>query len=449
MNIDEIDANNFVDARSAEIQILEKKINQTTKKTQLFQRLPFHKRRRTKSRDTRRTPNKHARRKKRKGKKHLHPMLVTHVWFAKRFEMIELFNTKLPLQRRIKSDKFIYKSYDRGFIFDDSYKDIRIYNIKDINNSALVQNSLNVKIICNNETIEYKNVKEFLDVIDENIVIETFLKIENNFVKCDFIKISNFLISVCMFNDILDTLMRCLEYTKFDICFSVFKGTRYFSETGIYKLTEKIDTPFENYMNDMMQLCIEDSAFSTEFLFVQNKINFETGKIFVKRENAMKVWQMLNNVGFIPISINEMLRLGLEEKKLIFPFDYPNSIFYEEFEEKLVKPIKEKYDRTPPAKRINYEKNGIYQPFIIPKNISSFYICYFTVKKGVANRLAIIYDNDDIVGYVLRGAYCFSLGKCRGVCIIKNIAKNAYKAKNISNTNYIEIDLDLSQAIFQ
>ncbi|TBT96557.1 putative POP1-like ribonuclease, partial [Hamiltosporidium magnivora] len=136
----EIDALKFITAREFEIKEMEDSLSKSTKKSQLFQRLPFYKRRRTRNYDTRNTPKIHKKYLKKlylnrfRNRKLKFNYLPTHIWYAKRFKMIDLFNSKLPYKRNIKSDKFIYKSLERGFIFDESFKRIAVFKRNEIGN---------------------------------------------------------------------------------------------------------------------------------------------------------------------------------------------------------------------------------------------------------------------------------------------------------------------------
>lgn len=407
MEHDDIDASNFVDARAAEIQKLEETIQNTRKKTQLFQRLPFHKRRRTKSCDSRRTPLKHTRRRAAK-KVYEYPLLKTHVWFAKRFEMVHLFNSVLPLNRREKSDKFIYKSEERGYIFDESYKDIRVY-----------------------ERNEDKKFNNFSLYEVHTIRIED----DNDFLFCDFILTEKFLITVSYYSKLVDEYFcNFVKIADLDCCLSVMKGSRHTFDSGIYQDLKRLESDIDSFIINLIEKKNETKDFLVPYLIIPKKNDLETCKIFISRSNLMKIWQLFYNKGFIPISINELLRLSLENKKLIFPFDYPDNKLYKIYEESVFTKLKEKYERTPKSKRINYEKLNIQSPFFLPE-IKNVKICFFEADKGVFERLSILYREEDIIGYVVRGSYCFSIGKCRGVCVINDGEKvENIMARNI-NTN--------------
>lgn len=431
MDINEIDTTSFVDARSGEIKLLEEKIAQSTKKTQLFQRLPFHKRRRTKSKDTRKTPNKHKRRNKRKCKAYDFPMLKTHKWFAKRFKMIKLFNSALPYERTIKSDKFIYKSAHRGFIFDESYKKIKVADIEKVNNSEFMN-----MIICNED--QDQKMSGFIGKIDFELIYEVKPVMEG----CDYFfqicKTEKQIYVIYIENDWLETRLDSnLFCHKVFASLSILKGTK-LSKTGIYEKFEAINTDNGSSIDNFFA-----GRYDNKYCFIKsNDGDFETGKIFIDRNYTMLVWQFLHNSGYIPMSIKEILRLGTENSKFIFPFDYVQSEHYTEYEKCIVQPIKDKHDRTPKSKKVNYDKMKVADPFYIPKIAGPMLLRYFIADKGHIKRMAMIYNTEDrIIGYVIRGSFCFTIGKCKGVCFVTQDGTKELYAQNINEVKRYLIKL--------
>ncbi|KAM0677758.1 Ribonucleases P/MRP protein subunit pop1 [Binucleata daphniae] len=430
MEINEIDATSFVDARSGEIKLLETKISQSTKKTQLFQRLPFHKRRRTKSKDTRKTPNKHKRKNKRKTKSYDFPYLKTHKWFAKRFKMIKMFDSAVPYERTIKSDKFIYKSSSRGFIYDESYKNIKFADFNEIKNTRFYD------LIVNNKK---QKLHSTIENMIENCCYNIETLINDHVYFFDVFKTKNKIYIVYLPNiDFEGLLGSNIFFSACFSCLTYYKDIK-ISESGIYDKFEKQNNDNDCFIDEFF-----DNKYEKKYLYVKyTDESFETGKIFITRSYTMIVWQFLYVSGCIPISIKEMLRLGTENLKLIFPFDYVNSHYYTDYEKCIVQPIKDKYDRIPKSKKPNYEKMKIENPFFMPQTTKIVCTSYFVAAKGSIKRMAMIYNESfQIIGYVIRGSFCFTIGKNRGVCILFEDTKGKKYAQNINENIKYDIQLE-------
>ncbi|EJW02024.1 hypothetical protein EDEG_03521 [Edhazardia aedis USNM 41457] len=553
MGEDEIDSKSFIEARAAEIKYLEGKIKKSTKKSCLFQRQPFYKRRRLHSK-TKISKNLNKRRKKKQD----HPYLRTHVWFAKRFEMVRLFGTFMPFKRRQKSDKFIYKSSKRGYIIDESYKSIRFYErlvkdksiindnayltIKSVNSETveedkkiILDENVHMRKVCmdssngeknminkinsrlNNELVEYSkidadilgkitesetnseisNIREqeaikthelqedenktneaesapnyfFLEenfLLNHNIsaVFDTskckkfdetkfqtntcttiLIHYKNNFVLSDVILTKSYLITISLDSPLIDSFFEAynLEFCS-DSCISLIFGTEILNESGVYRGKTRQTDDIDAYIAEKFKKKEKDNEteFLSPFCFIKSSSDMENGKILVNRKNIMNIWQFFCNNGVIPISILEHLRLGLEYKKMIFPYDFPNTCFFNDFEKSCYKHVEEKYLRTPASKKPNYEKLGVENPFYLPESVNKNFIdvSYFEADTGSLERMAVIKNNDnELVGYVLRGAFCFSIGKCRGVCVLFKKSTGDLYAKNLIATKTHKIVL--------
>lgn len=308
---DEINIPLFLKARSAEIKQIEESILKNRKKSMLFQRLPFHKRRRNKSYKTR--PFK----KRKSG---------MHAWFAKRNKMIEFFGVKMPLKTNCKTDSYIYKSFKRGFIF-------------------------------------YKNFGEKCLVI---------------YGDCDF-----------------------------------FKGD------AIYSLIDNV-------------LVVSESENCFQF---KRGVGLEVGRLYIKDELVMDVFQRLIIMGLVPISIENLLRIGMERKCLIDPFDIVATDFYNEFEDALIKIRREKWERTPKSKRMENDPN-----LLKFKKLGN-YSCFFEIEKGIADRCSEVVRGGEIVGYVLRSCYSFSCGKGRGIAYLIDDNVDNLSVRKLSSGEYLKINV--------
>jgi hypothetical protein len=391
----EINGLGFIKSRAEEVKQIESSIEKTTKKTMLFQRLPFHKRRRTNNHDTRRTPKRHIKRHRRRRLNKSH--LRTHVWYAKRFFMAEMWGCKIPVKRAEKSDSFIYKSRERGYMFDESYKRVLVFQKS---HSSLVNS-------------------------DQTFVVQ---KIVINNIECEVVVTNLFIILVTFdLDEVVDLFKKEMEFFKeIDCVISLYKG-----KDPTACLNEGIE---ETLVDDYLLSGNEDGYF-----FVKAKGKMLNGKIFMSKSKVMSVWQKLVIKGVIPICINELLRLSLENRELVFPFDYPYTSLYKQYEEGMYKQVEEKHNRTPPSKRVNYSKNGIDHPFYIPE-VEGGRVYFFEMKKGCLERCAVISNGEKVIGYVVRGAYCFSIGRSRGVCYIKEKSKR-YFGRNINSKTDYEISI--------
>lgn len=367
MKKDEIKIEDFLHERTDDIQKLETAINSSKKKSLLFQRLPFYKRRRTRSNIRRKT--KPCRNKSRH-------ILRTHVWYAKRFKMIKINNVSLPLTRNIKSSKYIYKSQKRGFIFDETYKKIKINKIED-------------SIYKNYE----KNIVHLVNT--ENGIIEI----------------------VITDNLLIEFIPNLLESNNEKACLSVIK--------------------IKDELLDQFSKDIELDLINGNPCFIKSSSKFETGKILLKQCDVMDTWNQMIKNGVIPICIEELYRIGIENDYLIYPFDCVNSHFFKNYENKLNDIFLQKYNRTPASKKVKINEADLYI-----YSTEKIYYYVFELKKGVLTKNAIIYNqSNDVIGKVIRGSFCFTVGKSRGLCYLSFLANenNEFKAKNLQSENLYDI----------
>eukprot|EP00866_Antonospora_locustae_P000773 jgi/Antlo1/773/1423 len=377
-NSDMINSIEFVKARAEEIRRLEELVKTTRKKTMLFQRLPFHKRRRCRSFRYR------GRRPSTSGIK---------TWFAKRFRMIKIYGTELPLQRYAKSDSFIYKSFDRGFLFYESHKKAYVFE-----------------------------------------------KSSFFFSGCECFETDRYVVAVSMDQAPSDaSLVGCLDTpiaVMGNVC--IAKGVY---TTGRDMRSEwcTVETTFDDYI---------DSCFTSKkhaasgdnvlvFAFVESQGTLERGKIFVQKSHLMTLWQKMTLKGLIPVSIDELLRIGLETKTLVFPFDYAYTTLYREYERERMAPVVAKYNRTPSAKKPHVTSN-----IMCFEHSAGGQLLFFDVPCGRVRRCASVFSGEERVGSVLRAAYCYSIGRMRGICMIEDGKEGgALFVKNIESPKLIRIML--------
>ncbi|KAF7684480.1 hypothetical protein TCON_0345 [Astathelohania contejeani] len=377
--MDEINPLEFIKARAAEIEDLEASLSTNTKKTMLFQRLPFHKRRRNSS---------YRRRRSTKSAK-------PHRWFAKRFRMVDLYGVRMPMESNHKSDSYIYKSQERGFIFHEAYKKAYVYqlieNCKEINYT--IRDSVQICIL-EGERVE-------VAIIDKCLIIIQMC--EKHLVEAPFL-------------------------FSFEKIFLLLKGKN--RRTGRYLNEELVEQEINAKYDEKSYLFIKYSFDS-----------IITGIVLTCYNVTGSICDYFTRKGMVVIGIKEALRVALENKELLYPFDYPNLHLFKQYEAVLMDPIKAKYDRTPPAKRPVY--NADEYPFYLPlDNIVS--IWYFKcLRGGCLKKGAMIYSKEnEIIGYVLRGAFSYTIGKCAGICYLIKDFRGTTWGKNIGSPIKYEMSLE-------
>ncbi|KAL0265709.1 UNVERIFIED_CONTAM: hypothetical protein PYX00_011423 [Menopon gallinae] len=351
----EVKSIEFVKARAEEIRRLEELVHTTRKKTMLFQRLPFHKRRRSRSfRGKGRRPRTSG----------------IRTWLAKRFRMAKMYGTELPLQRYAKSDSFVYKSFGRGFLFYESHKRAYVF---DKSASSLPAGE-------RVETERYVLVVTMDDV------------------PCGAAPAG------C-----LDTPVAVLG--------------RVHMEEGVYTTGRDMRSEWHvgaRTLDDYIDGCICGDADAApregalEFAFVRSHGGLEQGRVFVQQKLLMGLWQKMVLRGFIPVSIDELLRIGLETKVLVFPFDHAHTALYAEYERERLAPVMAKYNRTPAAKKPRKTSDVMcFEP------CTGGRLLFFDVPSGKVRRCADVFCDGTRVGSVLRAAYCYSIGRVRGICMVE------------------------------
>ncbi|KAM0671200.1 hypothetical protein CWI42_090140 [Ordospora colligata] len=403
MNDKEINSIDFVKERTKEIQAIEAAIDANRRKSMLFQRLPFYLRRRTRSHEKRVRRRKTIRKKDRHG-------LRTHTWYAKRFEMVKTWGTSIPLKRRLKSSKFIYKSQNRGYVFDESYKKVVVYEKESIMSFA---SELGVNL----EIEDIIQMIAFRNIILEVIVSKKYFVIIS--AELEFLK-------MCIEGS--------LEHSRIECCLSIIKADEMFLDT----ITES-SSRFAKIYSKQRYLSVDD-AMDTEVdrvLYIRSMSEHESGKILVKRSQVMGLWQDIINTGIVPVCVEELQRLAFENEYMVYPFDYPNSSLYKEFERSYVDPMREKYERTPMSKKMHIDTNLMY---LAADNIGSFVI--FELEKGHIDRCAFIYDESDrLIGRVVRGGFWFTKGLCGGLACMTSEVKSGeeFYLRNINSQYFYQI----------
>lgn len=372
MNDETINVSTYVDERMDDIKYIETALNNSRKKTMLFQRLKYYKRRRSRS---------YVKKKNNTRRKERH-ILRTHIWYAKRFKMIKIFNCSLPFKRNIKSDKYIYKSLHRGFMFDETYKKTLVYKRKD--DHVLIKD-LKENVICT-KNIENEQIE--IAIMGEYIIISYIEKVIDK------------------------TIFEGLELvSSLDCTFLVIKANPDISK--VFSLTEPFFVP--------------DSK--------------DGGRIFTTKQHAMDTWQNLIKQSLLPVSIQELERIALENQSMNYPFDYVQSKYFKEYENVLNKEIIEKYQRTPKGKKLKIYIDDLF----ISQNDVEYFI--FEIPKGNANKNSFILKGEDVVGRVVRSGFSFTRGKCRGLGFVYKDVTNLENLKCRNLGENLEHDIEILKRI--
>lgn len=319
--MDDINTVDFVEARSLEIQCIEESINKSNKKTMLFQRLPFYKRRRNRNYD-----KKVKKFTYRKRDRHF---LRTHNFYAKRFFMLKLEKTSIPITRRIKSSKFIYKSKDRGFLFDESFRGVFEYNLVDI------------------ESYDNKNICD--DVVDQLLINSPLGVDEITVEKLRSLVDFTLLNKVQRFNNEYEVVVAERSIILVGKSISRLIPANFYSALSI----------INNNNLDLKNITINyNGRFKTNIICFSSD-GIETNKILCLRQEVMNFWQFLISNKIIPICLNEIHRIYFESDQMSI-YDNIKSNLFEKIEHKVNESIIMKYERTPISKRVSFDTGKLF-----------------------------------------------------------------------------------------
>lgn len=440
-NKEDINTVEFIEARAREIQAIEDSIKRSNKKTMLFQRLPFYKRRRNRNYDKRgnRTDGR------RKQDRHF---LRTHTFYSKRFFMLKLnshysggYNgtdnhctahspgiehgdknsenllkpISLPLKRRIKSSKFIYKSQkenSRGFVFDESFRGCIKLTIGEFHSEF---------------GREHEVYAGEVRLIGDKEVAFT---------------------GDCAF-----------------VIGSEVTGT----DSGLCVLS----------IMRKESLSIGGLLVSSGVVVFRSSGGVETHKVICPRSTVMGVYQRLIHAGVVPICLEEIHRLALEGDEMTI-YDRLDTGLGRSIEESMNREIVWKYNRTPRGKRQSYDLGKLFLcgEFDREKHVYGI----FKVIKGNIERCAEISEKErpitstnctndtstiggtnctngnnststnsnctndtsgTVVGRVIRGGFKFTGAQCYGLGFIEKdkIGKidQTFLCRNLTQKNHYEI----------
>jgi len=81
---------------------------------------------------------------------------------------------------------------------------------------------------------------------------------------------------------------------------------------------------------------------------------------------GMALWPSLIHAGCRAVGLRDVRKLHQELAVPCFPYDYPDTVAYEEWSAAEEKELRESYERKPPGKRVNYAKLAVAFPFSSP-----------------------------------------------------------------------------------
>ncbi|OAG31663.1 hypothetical protein NEDG_00138 [Nematocida displodere] len=385
MNI-ELYSLEYANARMKEIEEIEKEIGQQKKNKMIFQTLPFHKRRRTAAFDERRLPRacrrgeRHKKRKTQTRREHGHK-LKTHTFHAKRFSMYNSLGTHLPFRRTCKSEKFIKAALvTRGVVSDISYHTLYYFE-----NAAPPTSLAPTTIYPAGERVRmYTTPKETFILTDKHSSYQEGIK-----------------------EDVV-----CVDRVSL---FEIHGAQRLFTKSELVNCQSirDIDAPGAYiYFQDLL----EGPAGGRGSTKPPAK-----GLLVVSHSNCMAMLQKMIVEGIVPCSVLELLRVGAECDRAIYPFDMPSTPRGLDLLQHLKEEEREEIARKPKSKQPT-----IYHPLFI-RELEDSKPYLFIAAKGsfprgspviVAKKEEESFEMDGteaVVGEVGRSCFSFTRGRTVGV----------------------------------
>jgi len=413
---EDINTVEFIEARAKEIQYIEDSMAKSNKKSMLFQRMPFYKRRRSRNYDKR----KQAKFTRRKKDRHF---LRTHTFYAKRFFMLKLETAEdiaIPQRRRVKSSKYIYKSQERGFVFDESFRKISECETSEfLREFKMVGCEVDSDTTCGlasevDSEISRATTCGLTSNVDSEISRSTTLGLAcvmNSEISGSTIEIKDLLahVNISLYNTV-QSLPGAI-----DVVITVDK-TYFIGETPIenFRATgSSVLTLMKCSSHDLSYL----RSFKSAKIF-KSSSGLESHKIICDRSEVMPIYEKLIRNSIIPVCLEEIHRLSIENSTYTIYDDITTGL-YKTIERSINRDIIDKYNRTPPAKRQSYDLGLLYVTGdeALAGQMSVVY-CMFRVVKGTTGRCDQIIRDGVCIGRVVRGGYRYSSGCCHGIGVL-------------------------------
>lgn len=133
-------------------------------------------------------------------------------------------------------------------------------------------------------------------------------------------------------------------------------------ESDIFLQTQEISSNSNSNSSNIPILLVQRNGGDCEYIFPKDSIqqnNYDIGSgwdIIIPKHLGMKFWKSIVFAGARVIGMNSHISMELERGSLSFPLDYIDSNSYKTYKEKLMLEDKNKYEKKPPSKRVNYPK---------------------------------------------------------------------------------------------
>lgn len=162
---------------------------------------------------------------------------------------------------------------------------------------------------------------------------------------------------------------------------------------------------------------------------------------------GMPFWRTFSTSGIRAIGLREKMDIMFEQSKPRFPYDFPCSEAYNDYQEVREAQESDSWGKKPPAKRVNYEKLGIDMPFKLnwsslfgvnsdqdifvmdniddSKSDKNALLCVWLSienKGTVINDFSRVYTREEepqLVGFVTSGRFSHAHGKVRALAFCK------------------------------
>jgi ribonuclease P/MRP protein subunit POP1 len=139
------------------------------------------------------------------------------------------------------------------------------------------------------------------------------------------------------------------------------------------------------------------------------------------------LWRSLIFAGARFGGLEERQAVDAEHGRPVFPNDYPSSAAYLPYSEKISKELEDKWNKRPPAKRINYSRLGIQQPFSIDLSLlgENRKICRLECTgRGVPEWNGGVFIDGQLIGFITTGFYSqtHGTGTAFATCAIQDLA---------------------------
>ncbi|OQS55573.1 hypothetical protein EHP00_649 [Ecytonucleospora hepatopenaei] len=374
-----INIKDFLNARTKEINDIEKSMNHEKRVSQKFQELPHYARRRNHSYAPR--PVKFKRRTKNRF------LIRSHVYFAKRFKMLKLSlendldlkrsDISIPWERNIKSKSFLTKAYANGYFLDESFLSFQGFDLTEFGKEEKYVKNFEINEYFTLNGVDYlKNKQGYFKNVFSN--------------KC-FIQKHAIFKFFCLKEDILKDLKKIVR-----------------ENNGIlYKNKDKC--ALDNF------LCILDVR-----NHIKTLLRFE--KLFIRA-----------------VSIKELNILAIEQNKMT-SYDLIHTEFFKKIDEKLYEDFVLKYNAKPLGKKNLISDLNIFK---LSNTETQLVYAIFKLKKGSVKRSALVFYENEVVGRVIRQGYRFSSGCNYGLCcIFQNKFDRHFFQKEIKDCIFMCMDID-------